>query len=280
MSKITIAEAGILYGGDIMLAEELILRAKRSDRMPKPKIEIIAEIGINHNGDMKQLEELILQARKCGCTIIKTQLYDPVKLFPDKEILVQGKNWYPEVEKTKLTKEQLFQFAEWCREVGAEPMASAYDLERLAWLEEIGVKRHKVGSRMNRNKEYIEAVSKTNKEILLSCRRPYHIYEIFGHILPPILRNNTKWLYCIPHYPTLPNELEFNEIYFPLEFQGFSDHTIGIGASKIALSRGAQIIEKHFCLKRDNSNPDMSCSITPSELKELVNFARKVEEIL
>jgi len=42
----------------------------------------------------------------------------------------------------------------------------------------------------------------------------------------------------------------------------------------------ATIIEKHFCLKRDNSNPDMVCSIEPNELKELVRFARKVEEIL
>ena len=48
----------------------------------------------------------------------------------------------------------------------------------------------------------------------------------------------------------------------------------------IAMSRGAKIIEKHFCLKRDNSNPDMICSIEPDELRQLVEFARKVEEVL
>jgi len=99
-----------------------------------------------------------------------------------------------------------------------------------------------------------------------------------------------KFLYCIPEYPTSLDKLSlgkitFNQVpitYFPFKqynFQGLSDHTVGIEASMIAMTREATIIEKHFCLKRDNSNPDMVCSIEPNELKELVEFARKVEGV-
>ena len=234
-------------------------------------IEIIAEIGINWNGDMKLAKELIRLAKENDANAAKFQLYDVDASFPDKKIIAQGKNWYNEVKKTQLTKEQTFQLAEWCKETDIEFMASASDLERVSWLEEVGVKRHKVASSMNKNKELIDAMVNTGKEVLLSCQRVYLAY---------IPTQSIKALYCIPRYPTQLNELGFDSIEFPEEFRGFSDHTIGIEASMIAMARGARIIEKHFCLKRDNSNPDMICSIEPSELKQLVNFARKVEEIL
>ncbi len=235
------------------------------------KVTIIAEIGINHTGNMDLLKEMVFRAKDCGCDVAKTQLYDPFKLFPDKEILINGKNWYQEVEKTKLTREQLSQFIAWCNEAEIEGMASAFDFERLGWLEEIGVKRHKIATRMNRNRTLICAIAGTGKETLISCQDRLQI--------KPIPFDNVRYLYCVPHYPAQPSELEFNQFEFPIDFQGFSDHTIGIEASCIAMSRGAIIIEKHFCLKRDNSNPDMVCSIEPDELKALVGFARKVEEI-
>ena len=237
------------------------------------KIIVIAEIGINWSGDMNLLKELVFRAKDCSCNIAKTQLYDPTKLFPNKEIWVQGKNWYPEVEKTKMSREQLFQFADWCKEVEIEPMASCYDLERLSWLEAVGVGRHKIGSRANKNWKLISAMLQTGKEILYSCQ----VRDFTSYILqfPEI-----KYLYCIPEYPTPLEKLKFSKIAFPLEFQGFSQHYPGIEPALVAMARGAQIIEIHFCLKRDNSNPDMACSIEPRELKQLVEFARRVEEIL
>ena len=238
------------------------------------KITIISEIGINWGGDMKLLKEMIFQGKDCGCDIIKTQLYDPAKLFPSKEIWVGNKNWYPEVEKTKMTKEQLFQFAKWCREVGAEPMASAFDLERLSWLEEIGVKRHKIATIFNKNKEYIMAVVMTNKEVLLSCQRRQLAY------IPPLVGyKRIKVLYCIPEYPTQLSSFGFDKISFPYEFQGFSCHYPGIEPSIIAIARGAKIIEVHFTLSREMIGPDHTSSLEPSELKQLVSFARKTEEI-
>lgn len=238
------------------------------------KITIIAEAGISHQGNMSLARELILRTKETGADIWKTQLYDVDALFPDKKIITQGRNWYDEVKKTQLTKEQVFQLAEWCKETEIEFMSSCFDLERLGWLEEIGVKRYKVASIVNQNRELIDAMSRTGKEVLISCRRRYFAYVSKDY------RNNFKYLYCIPKYPTELKDLEFDKINFPEEFQGLSDHTAGVEASMIAMARGAKIIEKHFCLKRDNSNPDMVCSIEPDELSELVRFARKVEEIL
>ena len=240
-------------------------------------IQIVAECGINHNGNMTVLREMILRARDCGCTTIKTQLYDSAKLFPSKELWIRDKDWYSEVEKTNLTKEQFFQFVEWCKEVEAEPMASAFDLERLSWLEEAGVERYKVASRCVNDTTLLDALEKTGKEVLASV--PYG--DLSKTLLSKI--TNKKLLYCIPEYPCSYQNLHLRKIFRDSDtwnkFSGFSDHTETIYSSMVAIARGATIIERHFCLKRDDSSPDMVCSSEPDELKQLVEFARKVEEI-
>ena len=88
-------------------------------------------------------------------------------------------------------------------------------------------------------------------------------------------------MYSIPEYPTLRHELKLGQVNWRL-YEGFSDHTVGIEASIVALSRGARTIEKHFKLKgqKDSDGIDMACSITPKEMAELVRFARMVEQVL
>jgi len=237
-------------------------------------ITIIAEAGVNHCGNMTIAREMILRAKESGADIFKTQLYDPVKLFPDREVWSQGKNWFDEILKTQLSKEQVFTMAEWCKEAEIEFFGSAFDLERLGWLEEVGVKRHKIASRFHRQ-ELLDFITKTGKPIIVSLP-----YGNPSKLLFPFKR--TDFLYCIPEYPAPLNKLHLQKINFTSldGFSGLSDHSIGTEASMVAIIRGARIIERHFCLKRDNSNPDMICSSEPEELAQLVKFSRKVGEIL
>ena len=238
------------------------------------KIIVVAECGINWLGNLEIARNMITVAQNCGADAAKFQLYDVDKLFPDKAIMAQEKNWYEEVKKTQLSFEEVNWLAAYCQHIGIEFLASCFDLERLSWLEEIGVKRHKVGSRANKDKELIDAMIATGKEVLVSCQRSYLTETSFHADKSPI-----KYLYCVPEYPTPFNELEFDQIAFP-PYSGFSDHTQGIEACIVAMSRGATIIEKHFTLDRSMPGPDMICSMEPSELRDLVQFARKVEEVL
>lgn len=222
---------------------------------------IIAEAGINHNGSMALARLLILRAKLCGCNAAKFQVYSVDKLFPDKQILAQDKNWYKEVKGTELTKNQVIDLADYCAHEKIEFLASAFDLERLGWLEEVGVKRHKIATRMNQNREYIDAVLATGKETLISSQTPVPYHSMF------------RPLYCIPEYPTPPEHLKLPD--FNCNWKGFSDHTIGIEAAMMAISKGATYIEKHFTIDRhDTSGPDHICSSEPAEMKKLVEFAR------
>ena len=263
------------YDGTQVLEEapggsEMVARVEKANS--EMSSLIIAEIGVNNNGDMERAKYLIQCAHDCGAQIAKFQLYDVATLFPDGEIMAQGRNWYNEVLKTQLSRGQVWELAAHCDKVVVEFMASAYDIERLSWLEEIGVKRHKVATRMNQDKVFVQAVVSTGKPMLLSCLANYYIFT-------PLPIDRVKFLYCIPKYPTSLTDLHFDKVDFTR--MGFSDHTIGIEAAMIALSRGAQVIEKHFTLdKHDMREPDHICSAEPQELRELVDFAKKVKVVL
>ena len=250
------------------------------------KIEIIAECGISHNGDMQLAQNMITVAKRMGADVAKFQLYSVDAIFPDKRVMAQGRNWYDEVKKTELTYEQTAWLAAYCKKIGIEFLASCYDLERFAWLEEIGVRGYKVGTRY-KSRELIKTIAETGKETLISLERD-HVF--WRGICKEYFGNRAKYLYCIPKYPTGLADLHLemigftdtsnpNTAYYP--FDGFSDHSVGIEASMIAMARGARIIEKHFTLnKNDQSGPDHICSAEPHELKRLVEFARLVEKSL
>ena len=62
-------------------------------------------------------------------------------------------------------------------------------------------------------------------------------------------------------------------------YSGFSDHTIGLTAGKTAIVRGARLLEKHFTLDVDMYGPDHRGSMTPEDLKDLVEFKDEFEKI-
>ena len=236
------------------------------------KVIIIAEIGINHNGDMDIAKKLIAQSKATGAHIAKFQLYDVDRLFPDKKVISIGQNWYEKVKKTQLSFDQVKILQKYCKKAGIEFMASAFDIERVGWLEKLNVKRHKIGTRVNQNMKLIKAMVSTGKEIIISSKKPLTNL--------PIYPNYTR-LYCIPLYPAPSDTLKLSRISFPEDFHGFSDHALGIYASQIAIARGAMMIEKHFTFDiTNNDGPDHLCSITLPELEYLCSFAKVSKEML
>jgi sialic acid synthase SpsE len=230
--------------------------------MVQNKIWVCAEIGHNHMGYMRHAKLLVDEAKACGADAVKFQAYDTNKI---------KKPWqsrYSELLLSEHTKEEFQEIKKYCDKVGIEFFASAFDVERLGWLEEMGVKRHKIASRSIYDIELIKAMEKTGKPIIASLGR----WE--GDKLPKI--KNTQFLYCVSEYPAylkdLPAKFGKDEKY-----QGFSDHSIGTYWCREAVKRGATIIEKHFTLDRELPGHDQKGSANPTDLKDLVAYCRQVE---
>lgn len=232
-------------------------------------MEIIAEIGQNHNGDMKLACELIHAARESGANAVKFQVYDAKSLFPK-----ENNDWYDYNCKTELNRDQLDLLVSECDKVGIEFMASAFDTQRVSWLEEIGVKRHKLASRSIGDKSLVDAMVETKKPLLASL-------GMWNHDNFPVIKGieNVCFLYCVSKYPTSLEDLKLSRVDFS-KYGGFSDHSIGITAAITACTLGARILEKHFTLDKSSNGPDHSGSMVPFELKEISRFTKEFPKCL
>ena len=232
-------------------------------------MEVIAEIGQNHNGDMALARRLIAEAKAAGATAAKFQVYDARALFPQ-----EGNEWFDYNCRTELKRSDVDMLAAECAGVGIEFMASVFDVQRVAWLSEVGMRRYKIASRSVEDRRLIEACAATGKRLIVSLGMWRG--EGFPQIGAP---GGVDFLYCVSKYPTPLAALKLGKIDFT-RYAGFSDHTIGIDAAMAALSRGAGIIEKHFTLDKTMYGPDHACSMTPDELTALCRFRDRLSEAL
>ena len=91
-------------------------------------------------------------------------------------------------------------------------------------------------------------------------------------------------MHCVSLYPTRNFEANLNRIKslqqkFKLRI-GYSDHTLGLDASKIAYILGAKIIEKHFTLNNRLKGPDHKMSININQLKNLIIQIKRIDIFL
>lgn len=232
-------------------------------------MEIIAEIGQNHNGDMETAMRLIRAAKEGGADVAKFQVYHAESLFSK-----QDNPWYEYNLATELSRDQVEHLAAECQRVGIEFLASVFDVDRVAWLEEIGVKRYKVASRSIDDAELIGALCATGKPLIISLG----MWQ--GPGLPKVdTEAPIDFLYCISKYPAPLSELRLASVDFSV-FAGFSDHSLGLTAAMVAFARGARLVEKHFTLDRRAYGPDHAGSMTPDDLVALDRFRREAASCL
>ena len=224
------------------------------DRL-KNKVTIISEIHPQHHGSMSELKRMILQSKIGGADYIKLQLYNSQKLF--------NNNLRKYLE---ISQEELKEITEYSRNIGIEPMASIFDEEKIKWCEELEFKVYKIASVTVQNQKLCEKIISLKKPVIVSLGM--YDFEKKGK---PFEDKNISYLYCVSKYPTNLSEIKMPNFKNSL-FEGFSDHTIGIGACLFAVSRGAKIIEKHFSLNKSlNCETEKThvCSMNMEDLKSL-----------
>ena len=94
-------------------------------------------------------------------------------------------------------------------------------------------------------------------------------------------RENIDLLHCTTQYPTPYNAVNLRAMdelrKLGCHSVGYSDHTLGIVVPVAATALGARIIEKHFTLDKTMPGPDHKASLSPDELKAMVEAIRTAE---
>ena len=260
------------------------------------KTLIIAEVGVNHNGDLNNARELISAAANCGADIVKFQTFKTQELVTSsaRKTNYQIQNTGKESSNQKdmlidleLKYEDHINLIEECNKNNIEFLSTAFDIESLKMLINLGIKRVKIPSGEITNLPYLREISQVNLPIILSTGMA-DLNEI-NQALKILSRqssdkSNITVLHCTSEYPAPIKNVNLramNTIKKRLKVNvGYSDHTLGIEVALAAVSLGAEIVEKHITLDKKQNGPDHKASLEPKEFSKMVQGIRIIEEAL
>ncbi len=248
---------------------------------------IIAEIGQAHEGSLGILYSYIDALAKTGIDAIKFQTHIAEAESSEYEPF-RVKFSYEDDTRYDYWKRMGFSFTQWkgikkhCDEVGLEFISSPFSNMAVDWLEEIGVKKYKIGSGEVSNFLMLEKIAKTGKDIILSSGMSSfsELDETINFLKQ--FDNKVSILQCTTMYPTGAKDIGLNVIKELKERYnlpiGLSDHSSTIFPSLAAASLGAEILEFHAVFDKNIFGPDSKSSLNISEIKQLVDGVRFLEQ--
>ena len=246
---------------------------------------IIAEMSGNHNQSLERALKIIEIAAKSGADAIKLQTYTADTLtinqrgglfdIEDSTSLWAGRNLYELYQEAYTPWEWHEAMFKCAADNGILCFSTPFDDTAVDFLENLDTPAHKIASFENNHHPLLKKVAKTGKPVIMSTGAST-IANLDESV--SVLRENgckdLVLLKCTSNYPATPENSNIRTIphlkeLFDCEV-GLSDHTMGIGVPIAAVTMGATVIEKHFCLSRAEGGVDSAFSLEPDELRSLV----------
>jgi N-acetylneuraminate synthase len=264
--------------------------------MQNKKVFIIAEAGVNHNGNLKTALKMVDAAVTAKVDAVKFQVFVPQLLvshkakkaqYQKKFTLDSANNQLEMLKKLALSKDEFITIKNYCDKKKIIFLATPFDFESADFIQNM-VAIYKISSTDLNNFLFLEHIAKKNKPIILSTgmstlnevARAVNVIRKYQKC-PKTVFAPLSLLHCTSSYPCEFIDANLRVItIFRKRFRlpvGYSDHTLGIDTAIAAVALGAAIVEKHFTLDKNMPGPDHNCSLSPQELKQLVNSIRNIE---
>lgn len=254
---------------------------------------IIAEMSANHAGSIERAKEIIRAAKDAGADCVKIQTYTPDTLtidcnneyFAITEGTWAGENLYGLYGKAYTPLAWQAELYEEAKQIGIDFFSTPFDNETADFLEDMGMQFYKIASFEMIDLDFLRHVAAKQKPMIVSTGMAT-LAEIKEAVAAIYETGNRQLalLKCSSAYPAVSEQMHLSTIREMQEiFQipiGLSDHSMGSLGAIAAVSLGANIIEKHFCLNREIENPDASFSMTAQEFKAMVDEIRLVEKAI
>lgn len=239
---------------------------------------IIAEISQSHDGSLGTAHAYIDAVANAGADAIKFQTHIAhAESTLDEAFRVkfskQDATRYDYWKRMEFSKEQWRGLAEHAREKGLIFLSSAFSLEAVELLQEIGMPAWKVGSGEFRSQPLMEAMAVTGAPILYSTGMSS--YSEIDAAVSWFKRCNLHFalFQCTSKYPVSLQQVGINVLEdFRRRYAcptGLSDHSGSIFPGLAALALGANLLEVHVVFDKRLFGPDVSVSLLIEELQLL-----------
>jgi N-acetylneuraminate synthase len=244
---------------------------------------VIAEIGINHEGVFDKAIQMVDDAKAVGCECAKFQCHViEDEMIPNNVIPGNAKESIWDIMKRcALSEDEDIKLKKYVEKQGMIYLSTPFSRAAAVRLERMGVSAYKIGSGECNNYPLIKHVAAYKKPIILSTgmndipsiRPAVEIMRAAG--VPYALMHCTS-LYPTPYEKVRLGALDLLKKEFPDAVLGLSDHSIGNYTCFASVALGASILEKHYVSDRTWPGPDVSLSIIPSELKDLIEGSNAI----
>jgi sialic acid synthase len=241
---------------------------------------VIAEIGHNHQGDMETCERLFDAAARAGATAVKLQKRSNRSLYTQEFFDSHysgpssfGKTYGLHREFLEFDLAKYRHLKNYAEKLGLIFFSTAFDLESVDFLTEVGVPAIKIASGDLKSLPLLRYASKQKIPLILSTGGAnFSDVELAMKNVNPA---NVGLLQCTAAYPAEPEDMDLLVIStFRESFRetviGLSSHDRGIAFPVVAASLGARIIEKHFTLDRAMKGTDHAFSLEPTGMEKMI----------
>ncbi len=244
---------------------------------------VIPEIGINHEGDYAKAVRMIDDAAAAGAECIKFQCH----VIEDEMIpndVVPGnarESIWDIMKRCALDEEQERALKTYAESKGLIYLSTPFSRAAAVRLEAMGVVAYKIGSGECNNYPLIEHIASYGKPIILSTGMN-DIESITKSVaILRRLRVPYALMHCTSLYPTPYDKVRLGALAelasaFSDAVLGLSDHSLSNYPCLGAVALGASILERHFTSDKAWPGPDVSVSMDPRELHEMIAGSRAI----
>jgi sialic acid synthase SpsE len=253
------------------------------------RVYVIAEAGLNHGGSKERALALVRAAKWAGADAVKFQTFRADRLASTRPATLAHTKDQPNLQelfrKLELPFDAFRTLYKEASRLNIDFLSTPFDEESADFLDELGVSAFKIASGDITHRPLIEHVGRKQKPVLLSTGMSSE-EEIEKAIDWMHTQSNDQMilLHCVSSYPASAEELNLKSVgYLQTRFGvpvGFSDHSVGSLGATVAVSIGAQVIERHFMIETRGDIPDLAVSMDAKQLKGHIEELRKIGTIL
>lgn len=244
---------------------------------------VIAEIGINHEGQFDKAIQMVDDAAAAGCECAKFQSHViEDEMIPNSVIPGNAtESIWDIMSRCALSEAEDLRLMEYVKSKGLIYLSTPFSRAAAVRLESMGVSAYKIGSGECNNYPLIKHIAAYGKPVILSTGMN-DIPAVAKSVA--ILRSARvpfALMHCTSMYPTPYDQVRLGALTemaeaFPDAVLGLSDHSLGNYTCFASVVLGSRILEKHFTSDKSWPGPDVSLSVDPAELKDLVDGSRAV----
>jgi sialic acid synthase SpsE len=247
---------------------------------------IIAELGTSHGGDTQKAKDLIDAAAFSGANCVKFQIvYADEILHPNTgEVPLPGGNirLYDRFRELEVSPDFFLEMKEYAETQSVIFLCTPFGIRSARELKELNPGIFKIASPELNYIKLLEEVSSYKMPTILSSgvSRLGDIEKAMSYFD----RNGICLLHCITSYPAPESEynlriLQSLQTIFGVSV-GISDHSLDPELVPVlATIMGASVIEKHFCLSRNDPGLDDPIALNPKDFATMVKAVRNVSAI-